>query len=397
MTGSSALRHAETSLYTIERQQNCGAVPWHGDSRGHLYLRAKGKSQRLSRLIPKFHFCSVSLFREEPLINWTYTDAVLFTAYDVFRSDDFWLDMVVSSGATLKEALIDLGFPKTNSLVVDTGVFEIEAKKAGISRDLGIDVDIQLTNAQIFEAYELSGADFFVAPDEIILPLDGPETVKEKIDVIKGNLIDLLEIVPASKVVAVTQGQQREVVDGLLDFYRENGIVFFAVGGVIPLYYHDEDLLQRHLNFVRESTKKEWLHIFGLPQLSLLSYYLHEVRVDSVDTSTLTYLTARRKYLMGLTPKPVRLANFEDCDCQGCDALSKDMSPRSPKFFANLYIHNIVTATKESLKKKEIKVAGIPKTTKSKKRSIDLFSNSIDVHKKSWMTADEVLKDKKSD
>ena len=317
MKSSSTLRPVETSLYTIGRLQNCGAVPWHRDSRGHLYLRVKGKSQRLSRLIPKFHFCSVSLFREEPLINWTYTDAVLFTAYDIFRSNDFWLDMVASSGATLKEALIDLGFPKSNSLVIDTGVFEIEAKKAGISRDLGIDIDIQLTNAQIFEAYELSGADFFVAPDEIILPLDSPETVKGKINVIKGNLIDLLEIVPASKVVAVIQGQQREVVDSLLDFYRENGIGFFAVGGVIPLYYHDKDLLQRHLNYVREATKKEWLHIFGLPQLSLLSYYLHEVRVDSVDTSALTYLTARRRYLVGLTPQPVRWLSLKTAIAKG--------------------------------------------------------------------------------
>ena len=101
------------------------------DSRGHLYLRAKGKSQRLSRLIPKFHFCSVSLFREEPLINWTYTDAVLFTAYDVFRSNDFWLDKVVSSGDTLKDALVKLGFPQTNTLVVDTGVLKWKRRRQG--------------------------------------------------------------------------------------------------------------------------------------------------------------------------------------------------------------------------------------------------------------------------
>ena len=145
---------------------------------GGICLRVKSS---LSRLIPKFHFCSVPVFREEPLINWTYTDAVLFTAYDVYRSHDFWLDQVVNSGATLKEALIGLGFPKTNSLVVDTGVFEMEAKKAGISRDLGIQVDIELTNAQIFEAYELSGADYFVSPDEIILPRDSQEVISGKI------------------------------------------------------------------------------------------------------------------------------------------------------------------------------------------------------------------------
>ena len=303
----------------------------------------------------------------------------------------------MSSGDTLKDALVKLGFPQTNTLVVDTGVFEMEAKKAGISRDLGIDVDIELTNAQIFEAYELSGADFFVAPDEIILPLDGPEIVKEKIDVIKGNLLELLEIVPASKVIAVIQGQQREVVDGLLDFYRENGIEYFAVGGVIPLYHHDKDLLKKHLKYVRRATKKEWLHIFGLPRMSLLSYYLHDVQVDSVDTSTLTYLTARRKYLIGLKPEPVRLAKFEDCDCPGCKVLTKDMSTRSLQFFANLYIHNIVTATRESLKKTKSKTEEMPKRNEPKRNTSHPSSNVVDMHKTSWMTAEDALHAKKRD
>ncbi len=303
----------------------------------------------------------------------------------------------MSSGDTLKDALVDLGFPKTNSLVVDTGVFEMEAKKAGISRDLGIDIDIELTNAQIFEAYELSGADFFVAPDEIILPMDGPEIVREKIDVIKHNLLELLEIVPASKVIAVIQGQQREVVDGLLDFYRENGIEYFAVGGVIPLYHHDKELLKKHLKYVRRVTKKEWLHIFGLPRMSLLSYYLHEVQVDSVDTSTLTYLTARRKYLVGLKPEPVRLAKFEDCDCPGCSVLTKDMSTRSLEFFANLYIHNIVTATREILKKKQPKTEEITKKNEPKKTSSHSHSESVDFQKTSWMTAEDALQAKKRD
>jgi len=337
------------------------------------------------------------MFREEPLINWTYTDTVLFTAYDVFRSHDFWLDKVVSSGDTLKEALVDLGFPKTNSLVIDTGVFEMEAKKAGISRDLGIDVDIDLTNAQIFEAYELSGADFFVAPDEIILPLDSPEIIKEKIDVIKGNLLELLNIIPGSKVIAVVQGQQKEVVDSLLDFYRENGIEYFAVGGVIPLYHHDKELLMKHLKYVRKSTKKEWLHIFGLPRMSLLPYYLHELLVDSVDTSTLTYLTARRRYLVGLKPEPVRLAKFEDCDCPGCNVLTKDMSTRSLQFFANLYIHNIVTATRECLKKTKSREEESSKENEPSKTSTKSSSKVIDIHKTSWMTAEDALLGRKRD
>jgi hypothetical protein len=324
---------------------------------------------------------------------------VLFTAYDVYRSHDFWLDKVVSSGATLKEALVDLGFPSSNSLVIDTGVFEMEAKKAGISRDLGIDVDIELTNCQIFEAYELSGADFFISPDEIILPLDDSAIIKEKIHTIKENLMGLLEIVPASKVIAVIQGHEKKVVDDLLDFYRNNGIGYFAVGGVIPLYHHDKELLQKHLTFVRKTIEKDWLHIFGLPRMSLLSYYLHEVKVDSVDTSTVTYLTARRKYLVGSKPIPVRLAEFEDCECPGCKVLTKNMSTRSPQFFANLYIHNIVTAARESFnagksKKPRLK---IPDKKKPKKKEANPRARSTYIHEASWMTAEDALRAKEYD
>lgn len=361
--------------------------------RGYAFLRAEGKFQRLSRLIPKFHFCSIPLFREEPLINWTYTNAVLFTAYDVYRSNDFWLDSVVNSGQTMKEALIDLGFPKANSLVMDTGVFEMEAKKAGISRDLGIDIEIELTQEQIFEAYELSGADFFVAPDEIILPSDIPEVINIKKESIKQNLLDLLDLVPPTRIIAVIQGHQKEIVDDFLEFYRKNGIEYFAAGGIIPLYHHDKELLHQHLKYVRKATENEWLHVFGLPKISLLAYYLHKIRVDSVDTSALTYLTAGRKYLVGLNPKPVRVANFEDCDCQGCSKLSKNMSTRSPEFFTNLYIHNIETASKESQKENQIEstnstVYNKRRLKKPKENQKQQFLNILEIE---WKTAADAL------
>ena len=243
-------------------------------------MGAVRKNKRLSRLIPKNHFCSLSLFRDEPLIDWKFTKAVLFTAYDVYRSNDFWLDTIINSGKTLKEGLIDLGFPKGNTLVADTGVFEMEAKKAGIARNLGIDVDIELTNDQIFEAYTLSGADYFVAPDEIVLPQDDSASVTTKIGKIKDNLLELLEIVPASKVIAVIQGHTEETITGLYDFYREHKISCFAIGGVIPLYHHSKELLERVLKFTRNLTKDYWLHIFGLPRMSLLQYYLHKIHLQ---------------------------------------------------------------------------------------------------------------------
>ncbi len=311
-------------------------------------MGAVRKKKKLSHLIPKNHFCSFSLFRQEPLISWTYTDSVLFTAYDIYRSTDFWLDKTINSGKTLKEGLVELGFPEGNTLVADTGIFEMEAKKAGIARNLGIEVDIELTNTQIFEAYKLSGADYFVAPDEIILPQDNQVEITTKIGKIKNNLLELLEVVPASKVIAVIQGHSEDVINDIYDFHREQGISCFAMGGVIPLYFHSKELLDSVLRYVRNLTKKHWLHIFGLPRISLLQYYLHDIGIDSVDTSSLLYLTARRRYLVGSKGIQVREAVFKDCDCEGCNNLDSKVSTRSPNFFVNLYIHNILAAVKLS-------------------------------------------------
>jgi hypothetical protein len=311
----------------------------------------------------------------------------------LYRSHDYWLDEVVNSSSTLKDALVNLGFPKTNSLVIDTGVFEIETKKAGISKELGIDVNIELSNAQIFKAYELSGADFFVTPDEIILPLDGAELVKEKVDIIKSNLIDLLDIVKAWKTIAVIQGHEQEIVDGLLDFYRENKIGYFAVGGVIPPYHCDRELLSKHLSYVRKAAKSEWLHIFGLSRMSLLPYYLQQVKVDSVDTSALTYLTAGRKYLVGPKPVPVRLVDFDNCTCPGCRALSKEMSTRSVEFFANLYIHNVVIASLESMKKYNSPAL---RDVQTEKESATQAKTKQHNNESGLMTAEEAFREKEN-
>ena len=356
------------------------------------------KKTKLSRLIPKNHFCSLSLFRNEPLINWKYTQAVLFTAYDVYRSNDFWIDQTINSGKTLKEGLIELGFPKENTLVADTGVFEMEAKKAGIAKDLGIEVDIELSNKQIFEAYRLSGADYFVAPDEIILPLDNKQAVNTKIAKIKENLLELLEIVSPSKVVAVVQGHKEDVITDLYDFYRDYNISCFAVGGVIPLYHHDKQKLEQVLKFVRDLTKDHWLHIFGLPRMELLNYYLHKIGVDSVDTSALLYLTARRRYLIGSKSEQVRSVKFENCSCEGCSKMDPFPSPRSTDFFVNLYIHNILEAVKLAGTPVKLSLGTKQKETEKSKKGMSESKKSKSEHNQQtnsnqiiWMTAKESL------
>ncbi|TFG99526.1 hypothetical protein E4H12_02365 [Candidatus Thorarchaeota archaeon] len=359
------------------------------------------KNKKLSRLIPKNHFCSLGLFRDQPLIVWRYTKAVLFTAYDVYRSNDYWLDKTINSGKTLKEGLIDLGFPKTNTLVADTGVFEMEAKKAGIARNLGIDVDIELTNEQIFEAYSLSGADYFVAPDEIVLPEDDQTVVLTKIEKIKDNLLELLEVVPASKVIAVIQGHEEDTITDLYDFYREHEISCFAIGGLIPLYHHSKEKLEKVLTFVRNLTQDYWLHIFGLPRMSLLQYYLHKIGVDSVDTSALLYLTARRRYLVGSKGEQVRTVDFKKCSCKGCSNLDPIPSPRSPEFFVNLYIHNILAAVRLAVASSfNLDLIGEKESNNGRqekraiRRKMDSTSEEMirsDSIQSIWMTAEESL------
>lgn len=357
---------------------------------------------KLSRLIPKNHFCSMELFRAEPLISWPYTDAILFTAYDIYRSNDFWLDRIVSSGLTLKDGLIDLGFPKNKALVADTGVFEVEARKAGIAKELGIQVDIELSNLQIFEAYELSGADYFVAPDEIVLPDEKIENIRRKIKIIKQNLIDLLEIIHPSKIIAVIQGHTESIIDDLFDFYRSQGITHFAMGGIIPLYHHNKTTLEKVLYYVRKITRDFWLHVFGLPHMGLLHYYLHEIEIDSVDTSALLYITARRRYLLGSRPEPVRKAVFEECDCDGCQHLSPDMSTTSSEFFLNLYIHNLRTAAILSEnKEKTIRDRSPAKRNigENESRSIQKAERTANKQSQgvgiSWMTADVAYEQRK--
>ena len=309
--------------------------------------RVRGsKVPALSAMIPKNHFASMGFFREEPLISWTYTKAVLFTAYDVYRSSHFWLDSVIKSGKTLKEALVELGFPKANSVIADTGVFEIEARKAGIAKKLGIEVDFELSNDQIFEAYKMSGADFFVSPDEIVLATDEDKAKRAKIEEIKSNVLELLERVPSNKVIGVLQGIEERYLVGLFDFFRSHGVTKFAAGGIIPLYRHDKDLFRKVITCIRGFTKGYWLHTFGLPDVRLLPFYLQEIGMDSIDTSMLLYMTARRRYLVGVEQRPVRLAAFDHCKCDGCANLHREMYTRGTDFFVALYIHNITEASK---------------------------------------------------
>lgn len=176
----------------------------------------------------------------------------------------------------------------------------------------------------------------------------------------------------------------------------------FYMGGVIPLYFHNKDLLDSVLKYVRDLTKNHWLHIFGLPRVSLLQYYLHDIGIDSVDTSSLLYLTARRRYLIGSKGVQVREAVFRDCDCEGCHNLDPKLSTRSSNFFVNLYIHNILAAVKlgdnftshiHGQSKTDTKIENSQNLETVRRKQEPKISDIVQTNNISikWMTAEEAL------
>jgi hypothetical protein len=69
--------------------------------------------------------------------------------------------------------------------------------------------------------------------------------------------------------------------------------------------------------------------------------------MDSIDTSAILYITARKQYLIGYLFKAVRLVDFSMCDCLGCKYIeSEKPHPLSPEFFIHLYLHNVIEAAK---------------------------------------------------
>lgn len=360
-------------------------------------MRDGNRQSRLSTIIPKFHFCSQELFREEPLVKWHHTGSVLFTAYDFYSTDSFWIESVIKSGRTLKEALIELGLPKETTLLADTGVFEAEAKKAKISQELGISVSIDLSVRDVLFAYSASGADKYISPDEIIMPEDPVGTIKEKANTIKENLNALLGVVPTSKVVGVIQGHEASVINEIVDFYRENQIRTYAAGGLIPLWHADPSLLPAVLRYMRKATKGRWIHAFGLPSMKLLPLYLSDIGVNSVDTSALLYLTGRRLYMVGLEAKPVRIADFAKCSCEGCRGITPDDDTDSAQFFTCLNIHNVLEVSRisEELAKKRGQVShvvtGLSQAKPGKVPAPKQHVSPRPPPRSSWKTAQEAM------
>jgi len=246
-------------------------------------------------------------------------------------------------------------------------------------------------------AYSVSGADKYISPDEIIMPENRVWAIKRKVNMIKENLISLLGAVPSSKVVGVIQGHEASVINEIVDFYKENQICTYAAGGLIPLWHADPSLLPVVLRYMRKATKGRWIHAFGLPSMKLLSLYLSDIGVNSVDTSALLYLTDRRLYMVGLEAKPVRIADFAKCSFEGCRDLSPDDDTDSTHFFTCLYIHNVLEVSRfsEELAKKRGHVShvatGLPQAKPGQVPAPRERVRSHPLPRSSWKTAQEAM------
>ncbi len=127
------------------------------------------------------------VFAEKPFISWDYTDTVLLTAYDLLKNDPLIYELH-SNSVTLKEYMNDIGFPKTTKILADSGVFALEWIKRSKGKTFKQDYShVSLKADQILSTYTLIDPDFIVPLDEIILPKDTEDEVKEKIQKIKNN------------------------------------------------------------------------------------------------------------------------------------------------------------------------------------------------------------------
>jgi tRNA-guanine family transglycosylase len=296
--------------------------------------------------IPKHYFISDPSFREEPFVNWDYTSTILVTAYDLLRNEPL-LYYLESNSMSLREYMIDNGFPSSTKILADSGIFALEWFKSMRSNTFKIDFSyIKLKPEEVFYAYQIIDPDFLCPLDEIILASDSETVVEEKINRMKENIVDALDNFSTKKIIGVLQGIKEEDIVEIFDFEKEQGIHNFARGGMIPLYFKPEYC--GVIKFTREITKKYPLHAFGIVRLNQVSCYGKCLGMDSFDTTIVRPLTAKLYYL---TPE-LKKERFNDevflnCECHHCKLMKEYdyelMERPATKLMINLYLHNIMT------------------------------------------------------
>ncbi|MFV2016726.1 MAG: hypothetical protein ACC656_14945, partial [Candidatus Heimdallarchaeota archaeon] len=143
------------------------------------------------------------------------------------------------TGSTLKDYLHNFGFNKKVKILADTGVFELEMRKARLSKfDKYLTKLHTLKTTEIFHAYNLIDPDFLVAPDEMILIGDSVQDQELKKQQIKENLHKTLIEFSKSKIIATIQGLDQRVISEITHHIQEEKITKVARGGLLPLRKH---------------------------------------------------------------------------------------------------------------------------------------------------------------
>jgi len=295
--------------------------------------------------IPKHYLLTNPVFWEEPFIDWKYTKSVLVTAYDLLRNESllYYLD---SHSMTLRELMIERGFPPSTKIFADSGIFSLEWFKLVNGRTFKQDYsNVHLKAKEVLSAYAIIDPDYLCPLDEIILATDKDVLVKEKIEKIKTNTLAALECFPSSRIIGIIQGIREEEITEIFDFEKEQGIRIFARGGLIPLFYKDSYC--RIIRFTREITKNFLLHAFGLTKLNQICCYGKCLGIDSFDSTIIRWLTTQFFFL---TPD-LEIKRFNEdlllsCSCTFClelqDLQFALMDAPSANFTKNLYLHNVL-------------------------------------------------------
>ncbi|MHA2249300.1 MAG: hypothetical protein ACXAD7_03010 [Candidatus Kariarchaeaceae archaeon] len=296
------------------------------------------------RLIFKYPFNLAEILNHKELLAWEFSDIVLITAFDIFR-DDYLVTYLQRTGLTLREYLYDIGFNQDVKILADTGIFEIEARKARLQIIENDEKPIQLTTTEILHAYELIDADYVIAPDEMILIEDDPEVVQAKVNQTLDNLVRTLDVFPKEKIYATIQGVNTEQIQEIIDVIDMHQLKNAARGGLLPMRRASINKFQEILSITEDLARKSHitqLHAFGLSHPKVMRDLFVNNSYDSVDTSIIYWYTSKRKYLTkDIKLISVNRAKFSSCNCPGCQIMADNTwYPNGGDFAVGLYSHN---------------------------------------------------------
>ena len=311
------------------------------------------------KFIPKHYLLSDPSFWDPVFIKWNYTDTILLTSYDLLRNDAL-IYFLHSNSMTLKELMKENGFPKQTKIFADSGIFMFEWFKLTKSKTFKQDYsNVNLPIEEILEGYKLIDPDYLVAPDEIILPNEKEEIVKEKTDKIKEGIIKTLDEFPKHKIVGVIQGTKKETMNEIYDFEKSNGITTFARGGLIPIK-RKNNLYCNVLSYSRQLTTKNILHAFGIVGLDQIKCYGRCAQIDSFDSTIVKALTSELYWIdSNLIKHRFNDQVIKNCDCMYCKNLTELNIDKydfaSKLIMQNLYLHNIITIYEQCNKMKNFR------------------------------------------